>query len=105
MNEEERKYIEDLNQRVDKAELVHRLKTDKSWKLFEEVADKIANDAIRELVVNTKADDMVKIINLQTIVRKYKYALFGEIDQLVNEGRAAYETLKEDSMLGTINRT
>ncbi len=88
----------ELMDRVEKAELVYRLKNQKEWQVFKEVADRIAENAIRKLVY-TKADDMVAIIELQVVIRKYKFALFSEIKQIIEEGKTAIDAITENDLL------
>lgn len=90
----------ELYDKLEKAELASRLKGSSEWKLLEEAARRIVDRAITEFALKTKADDIVRIIELKTIIKKYKFMLFDELEMLVQEGEYAFEEAKQRDIIG-----
>jgi len=88
-----------LYEKLEKAGLADRLETQPEWKLLKEGSERIIERAIAEFALKTKADDIVRIIELQTIIKKYKYGLFEEIKWLVQEGELIFEEGKNRGIL------
>lgn len=74
-----------------RAELAERLKTSPEWKLLQEAADRIIDRTLKRFALSMKADDIVGIIETQLLLRKYRYGLFDELNQLVAEGESVFE--------------
>lgn len=85
--------------KLKKAELAERLLASPEWKLLKEAALRIVDRAISKFALSTKADDLVAIIELQIIIRKYKFGLFEEIDLLAQEGIVAFEEAKDRQLI------
>lgn len=83
-----------LLRRLETAAIAERLKATDEWKLVQEARKRIVERAVNEFAIKTKADNTVRIIELQTVIRKYKYGLFKEIELLADEGRFLYEAVK-----------
>jgi len=89
----------ELFDKLHKAELSDRLLHSPEWKLLKEAADRIIDRTLQRFAFAIKADDMVAIIETQILLRKYKYGLFAEVDQLAQEGELFFEELKERGLL------
>ncbi len=89
----------DLFKKLEKAELHKMLETSPEWGMLKEASERIVENAIREFVLNTDADNLVKIINLQMTIRKYKFELFAEIDQIAQDGELAFNEAKYRGVL------
>lgn len=68
-----------------KADVAEKLMNQEEWKILKEASERIAERAIKRLATITKADNIVEIIELQTIIKKYRYGLFSEVEQLKTE--------------------
>lgn len=84
----------ELLEKIEQAGLAERLVNDPAWGLLQEASKRIIDRAITKFALSTKADDLVSIIELQTIIRKYKLGLFSEIEILRHEGEEAFEEAK-----------
>ena len=84
----------ELYERLERSGLADKLDHDPAWRLVKEAADRIVEAAIKE-IVNTPPNEMVRIAELQQVIKKYKYALFSEIEMLKQEGELAFNELKE----------
>lgn len=90
----------DLFDQLEKAALSDKLKGSPEWKLLQEAADRIVDRAVNQLVLlQLTPESMYKAMTLQTIIRKYKHDLFGEIDFLVKEGEKAFEEASDREIL------
>lgn len=89
----------ELYDKLNKAELADRLLVSPEWKLLKEAASRIVDRAISKFALSTKADDLVAIIELQTVIRKYKFGLLEEIDLLAQEGIIAFEEAKARELI------
>lgn len=85
---------------MQKAGLVEKLASDPAWAVVKEASDRVVNKAIAEFAMNTKADDIIKIISLQTIIKKYRFGLFNELKMLESESNAIYEEAKQRGLIG-----
>lgn len=85
----------DLFEKLNKAELSDKLINSAEWRLLKEAADRIIDRTLERFAFSIKADDMVGIIETQILLRKYKYGLFSEVEQLAQEGELFFEELKE----------
>jgi len=92
----------ELHDKLQEAGLVEKLTSSPEWGMFKEASDRIIDRAINEFAKNTKADDTVKVIELQTIIRKYKYGLFNEVNSLKVESDMLFEEAKSRGMFGEI---
>lgn len=90
----------ELYEQLNKAGLIEKLSTSPEWKLLQEAANRIVDRAIREFACNVKATDIVRLIELQTIIRKYKYGLIDEVNILKNESEFIYQTAKDRGLIG-----
>lgn len=89
-------YLDDreLFDKLQKAGLAEALRNSPEWSLVREAARRIVDRAVEKFAIATKADDVVGIVELQATIRKYKFGLFEEIGQLVQEGEIAFEEAK-----------
>lgn len=74
---------------------------DPAWKMLQEAGKRIVDRAIDEFAMKVKAGDTTRIIELQTIIRKYKYGLFDEVRMLKMESDQAYAEAKERGVLNS----
>lgn len=88
----------ELFDRLEKAGLVEKLQTDPAWGLLKEAAGRIVDRAERTLV-NTPASNTEGIIELQQVIKKWKYGLFAELEMLKQESEVAYRELQERDTL------
>ena len=85
---------------VEKANLAERLENDPAWKMLKEAADRIVDRAITEFALRTNPNDTERIIELQVIIKKYKYGLFDEVRVLKNDAANAFEEAKDRGAIG-----
>lgn len=78
-----------------KIDLTTTLVTSNEWRIVKDAAERIVERAVYKFATATKADDLVGIIELQTIIKKYKYGLFSEIEQLAGITRHLEDYEKE----------
>lgn len=90
----------DLYDQLNKAGLIDKLATSPEWKMLQEAANRIVERAIKEFSCSTKANNIVRIIELQTIIRKYKYGLIDEVNILKNESEFIYQEAKFRGLIG-----
>jgi len=88
-----------LFDQLNKAGLAEKLKSDPDWELFKEGAKRVIDMAVDEFAVRTDPKDLAKIIQLQVIIKKYKFKLFSEIEQIASEGELAFEEAKHRGIL------
>ena len=89
----------ELFDRLHKADLAQKVKTHDDWALLTEARERIVDRAIAAFAMGTKADDLVRIIELQTIIKKYKYGLFDEIEQIAREGELVFNEMRDRDLL------
>lgn len=92
----------ELFEQLNKAGLIDKLATSPEWKMLTEAANRIVDRAIKEFACNVKATDTLRIIELQTIIRKYRYGLIEEVNILKNESEFIYQTAKDRGLIGDI---
>ncbi len=92
----------ELYDQLSRAGLIEKLATSPEWKLLQEAANRIVDRAIKEFACNVKATDTVRLIELQTIIRKYKYGLIDEVNILKNESEFIYQTAKDRGLIGEV---
>lgn len=88
----------ELFDRLEKSGLAEKLDNDPAWKLIKEAGDRIVAAAADEFANNVKADDVVRIIELQVIMKKFKW-IFSEIDMMIQEGHLVFEECKERGLV------
>ena len=88
----------ELCEKLLQTDLANRLLNSPEWGLLKEARDRIINRAIAQFVI-TDVTDIGKITELKVILKKYKYGLFSEIEQLAQEGELAFEEAKERSLI------
>lgn len=76
---------------LQRATLAEKLKTSPEWKLLQEAADRIVERTLKRFALSMKADDIVGVIETQLLLKKYRYGLFDELNQLVSEGENVFE--------------
>jgi hypothetical protein len=76
-----------------KSGAIEKLTNSPEWKIIKEASERIIDRAVNEFI-NTKADDTIRIIELQTIIRKYKIGLFSEINVLKQASDLLFEEAK-----------
>ena len=85
---------------LEKAHLTERLETTPEWKMLKEAAGRIVERAVTEFAVKVKPDDVTRIIQLQTIIKKYKYGLFDEIRILKQESEQLFTEARDRGLIG-----
>lgn len=88
----------ELYDKIHQAGLAERLANSEEWQLVQKAADRIVERAVRTLV-NTPATNMAAVIELQQVIKKYKFGLFAEIEMLRKEGELIFDELKEREAL------
>lgn len=94
----------ELHDRIEKARLSENFIHSYEGKLIKEAAIRIIDKAVAKFALQTKADNLREIIELQTIIRKYRFGLFDEMKLLIQEGEFAFEELKERDLLRESDR-
>ena len=89
-----------LFDKLQQAELANRLLNSPEWGLVKEAAERIIDRALAKFALNMKADDLLGIMETQMLLRKYKYGLFSEVEQLAQEGELYYLELKGRDLIG-----
>ena len=90
----------ELYDRLHKAGLVEKLETDEHWKMLNEARRRIIDRAVNEFAFKTKTDDILKVTELQVILRKYLRGLFDEVESLKRESTMLYEEAKQRGLVG-----
>lgn len=89
-----------LFDKLQQAELANRLLNSPEWGLVKEAAERIIDRALAKFALNMKADDLLGVMETQMLLRKYKYGLFSEVEQLAQEGELYYLELKGRDLIG-----
>lgn len=90
----------ELYDKIHQAGLAERLVNSEEWQLVQKAADRIVERAVRTLV-NTPATNLAAVIELQQVIKKYKYGLFAEVEMLRKEGELVFDELQErDALTG-----
>ena len=90
----------DLFELLEKAGLADKLINAPEWKMLDEARKRIVDRAVDELATKVKAHETERIIELQTIIRKYKYGLFDEVKLLKLESDAAFTEAEDRGIIG-----
>ncbi len=90
----------EIYEKLEQASLADKLLNSPEWKIFQEASDRIVERAVEELATKVKADETTRIIELQTIIRKYKYGLFNEIKILKMESDQLFTEARERGVIG-----
>lgn len=88
-----------LFDKLQQAELASRLLNSQEWRLVKEAANRIIERALAKFALNMKADDLLGVMETQMLLRKYKYGLFSEVEQLAQEGELYYLELKDRNLI------
>lgn len=88
----------ELSDKLSNAEFIERFIESDGWKLIDEACKRVVKKAQAELS-NVNAGDMVKIIELQQIIKLYKNVLNGLINSFKAEGLMAFEEAKERGLI------
>jgi hypothetical protein len=88
----------ELYDKLSQAGLADKLQTSQEWGLLKKAADRIVERAIKAFMV-TPATNTQAIIELQQVIKKYKYGLFAEIEMLRNEGEYVFEAAVERQLI------
>ena len=94
--------IEDkeLYELLEKATLAERLENDPAWKMLREAGNRIVDRAVDEFALRSDPKNIEQIINLKTIIKKYKYGIFQEVEMLKRESEFAFEEAKDRGIIG-----
>lgn len=65
----------------------------KVGKIIQEVAHRKIEHAVAKFALQAKADDLREMIELQTIIRVYKYELFDDVKFLAREGENIFDEI------------
>ena len=85
---------------IEKASLAEKLENDPAWKMLREAANRIVDRATTEFALRTNPNDTEAIINLQVIIKKYKYGLFDEVSILKAESDQAFSEAQDRGVIG-----
>ena len=85
---------------LEKANLADKLENQPEWAMLKEAAQRIVDRAVSQFALKCEADDIRKIIMLQTIIKKYKFGLFDEIKILKMESNQLFEEAKDRGLVG-----
>jgi len=80
----------ELFDRLEKVGLAEKLEASPEWALVKEAANRIVEKAVMEFITSDPSD-MVRMAQLQIIIKKYKFNLFREINSLKQESTLLYE--------------
>jgi len=92
----------ELFDRLRKAELSEAIKTDEKWQLFGEMRKRTIDNVIDEFALRTEPDDTVKIIQLQTILKLYKFKFDDALQENIISGEYAFNEIKERDAISNI---
>jgi hypothetical protein len=90
----------DVYDYLHKAGLVEKLTNTEEWKVLKEAGERIVDRALTEFALKTKADDLTRIIELQTTIRKYKFGLFNEVELLKQNSELLFKEARERGLIG-----
>ena len=90
----------ELYDQLEKANLAEKLEVQPEWAMLKEAANRIVERAVLELTVKCKASETERIIQLQTIIKKYKYGLFDEIKVLKMESEQLFTEAHDRGLVG-----
>jgi len=97
----------ELYDKLHKAGLLERMKTDEGFKLLQEVMDKAVNYWTDYFVFKVKPSDIGEVARVQSMLRIYKHEFFKNLNLIDLEGEEAYNRLQEQnngSLSDTDNR-
>ena len=80
----------DIFDKLERARLADNLVSSSEWKLLKVAADRIVERAVRTFCM-TPVSNIEAIIELQQVIKKYKYGLFAEIEMLRSEGDYVFD--------------
>ena len=83
----------ELWDKLNQAELAEKILNDPAWALLKEAGNRIVDRALQKFSMAMKADDLVGIIETQLIIKKYKYGLLDELEQLKVEAEYIEEEI------------
>jgi hypothetical protein len=91
----------ELLKRLDNAVLAEKLTSDPAWALFKEIAKRIVDRAVNQFALAPPdiLDDRAALADLRATIKKYKFALFSEIETLKQDGVAAHEEARQRNIL------
>lgn len=89
---------EDITDKLSNAEIIERFEESDGWRLIQEACKRTVLRAQEELL-HTPADNTVRMVELQQIIKLYRNVLNGLINSFKNEGRMAFEEAKERGLL------
>jgi hypothetical protein len=89
-----------LFEQLEKANLAEKLEVQPEWAMLKEAANRISERAVMELAVKCKPSDLERVIQLQTIIKKYKYGLFDEIKILKMESEQLMTEAMDRGLIG-----
>ena len=102
----ETEYLElsdrELFEELQKADLADKLETSPEWRMLKEAANRIIDRAVLEFACKVKANDLPKIIELQTVIRKYRFGLINEVDILKQESKYIYQSARDRGLIGIL---
>ena len=90
----------ELLKELEESALAERLKSSEEWKLLKTLAERVVERAVNELAIKTRPDDIVRITELKTVIRKHKYGIFKEIELLAEKGPFLYDTARKRDLEG-----
>lgn len=89
----------ELYDALQRAGLIDKLTNSEEWMMLREAGNRIVDRAINQFM-ETPANDTLKIMELQVIIRKYRRGLFQEVESLKRESTMLFEEAKERGLVG-----
>lgn len=83
-----------------KAGLAEKLVNEEHWKLLKEASDRIVERAVKEFALKADPTNLAHIIQLQTVIRQYKYGFLREIEILKTESELLFDEARDRGLLG-----
>ena len=84
----------ELFEKLHRAEMAEILRTDPRFQLLNEARNRIVERAILKFVTDDDHDNIAKTIEFKIIVKKYKYGLFSEVEQMAKEGDILFDEMQ-----------
>ena len=85
-----------------KAGLAERLVNDEHWKLLKEGADRVVEAKLEEFAYKADPTDVAAVVEMQTILKMYKFGLFDNIISMSNQEEEFFEEVEDRGLLSKI---
>lgn len=87
-----------LNKKLLDASFMEEFENSAGWKIISSACKRISAQAQEELI-KTPANETVRIIELQIIIKLYRNVISGIIQSVKAEGKLAFEEAKENGII------